>query len=129
MADSDTTSAHWPPINFYRDSLISLVSFVVSAGSFLSAIFLFTYCIPVTIGGNSVCVYPHWLAATCFLLGGVLFSILGILYGLLAWLSLEPDRYRRLLTYWNQKTRDWSEESLETAHRSVPDVIGPSRPP
>jgi hypothetical protein len=129
MADSGTTSDRWPPIHFYRDSLISIVSFVVSAGSILGAVFLFTYCVPVTINGNSLCIYPHLLAATCFLLVGVLFSILGITYGILAWLSLEPDRYRQLLNYWNQKTGDWSEESSETAHRPVTDVSGPSRPP
>jgi hypothetical protein len=129
MPDFGSPSDRWPPIHFYRDSLVSIICFVVSAASFVSAVFLFAYCIPVTMNGNSVCVYPHWLAASFFVLGGGLFSVLGIVYGALAWLSLEPERYRRLLAVWHERTVDWHERSLESAQPSEPDVSGPMRPP
>jgi hypothetical protein len=122
MADLGTPSDSWPPIQFYRDSLVSIVCFVVSAASFVSAVFLFTYCVPVVTNGNSVCIYAHGLAASFFVLGGVVFSTLGIVYGSLAWLSLEPERYRRFVSKWEGKS--WA-----TAPQSPPDGSGPARPP
>jgi energy-coupling factor transporter transmembrane protein EcfT len=122
MADSGTPSDRWPPIHFYRYSLVSIVCFVVSAASFVGAVFLFTYCIPVVINGFSTCIYAHWLAASFFVAGGALFLILGIVYGAFAWISLEPERYRRLRA-------DLAGKSLEKAPQSVSDVLGPVRPP
>lgn len=97
MTGTSPQPDRWPPIEFYRNSLVALISFIVSAAAFVIAVFLFTYCTTgVLPSAPSVCVFPHVVAATVFALGGALFLLLGGVFGALAWLSLEPERYRKL---------------------------------
>jgi hypothetical protein len=107
MEGSDGPSDRWPPIEYYRGSLASVVSFVIGAACIVSAIFLFTFCIPSVVDREAVCLFPHWLAASVLALVGILFSAVGVLYGVIAWLSLEPERYRR----WQQRWRSDEPES------------------
>jgi hypothetical protein len=57
-----------PATHLYYGLITGMFS-VLSIGF---SIFLFTYCVPVEVGGNSVgCVYPHELAAVIFLFLGL----------------------------------------------------------
>ncbi len=58
---------------------VGIVAAIFSAASFLLSGFLFTYCVPVVVEGNSVgCIIPHQLAATGFLLLGVVLFVLSV---------------------------------------------------
>jgi hypothetical protein len=122
MADPDAPSDRWPPIQYYRLGLVAVICFVVSAAAFVSAIFLFAYCIPgaVTFGAQS-CVFPHWIAAWLILGGGTAILILGVVFGLLAWISLEPERYQELM---HPKERGNSTR----VQSSPPAAVKPERP-
>lgn len=122
MAESATLPDRWPPIEFYRNSLACVVCFVVAAAAFVSAIFLFAYCVPVTDAGGSVCVPPHSVAATIITIGGALVLILGVLYGVAAWLCLEPARYRKVL-------HALYSSGSESAPQPPPDAGGSAPPP
>ncbi len=98
MTGAMTPPERWPPEHFFRHAFLSVLLFVVAAAAFVSAVFLYTYCIPGTVAfGASGCVFPHQLAAGIFLGAGVLFLALGLVYGSLAWLAFEPERYQRLM--------------------------------
>ena len=94
MVAPEAPRDRWPPIEYYRYSLVSVVAFVVAAACSVSAVFLATYSVPVTVNGNPVWVFPHWTAAAFFALGAAVFTVLGIVYGGIAWLCLDADRYR-----------------------------------
>jgi hypothetical protein len=103
MADSGTPSDRWPPIEYYPGLLVSLVSLVIGAVYFVSAISLFSFCIQSVVGGAGVCLFPHWTATTFLAVGGILFSAIGIIYAGRAWLCLEPERYRRWQKFWHNE--------------------------
>jgi hypothetical protein len=59
---------------------VGIVAAIFSAASFLLSAFLFTYCVPIVVGGNSAgCVVPHQFAATGFLFLGIGLLVLSLL--------------------------------------------------
>ncbi len=125
MANTSAPSDRWPPINFLRHALLTIVCFIVSAAAFVSAIFLYTYCIPVVEGGQTTgCVFPHLFAADLFVFGGVLFLALGLLYGVWAELDLEPRGWPKWAEYdYGPSLRS------KTPPSSTPEAPGQSRSP
>jgi len=89
-------------MQFYVYSFSAVICFIVAGASISAAIFLYSYCVPSIVGGTLLCVYPHWTAATIILAVGVLFSISGTVLGAVAWVTLDPERYRRLRKTWGQ---------------------------
>ena len=94
MADPDRPRERWPPVEFYTRSVASIITFVIAAALAVSAVVLYTYCEPITINGNSVCLFSHWLAATFFAVGAGIFAIVGLYLGVTAlfWLDAGRDR-------------------------------------
>ena len=121
MAEPVTPSDRWPPIQFYRGALISIICFIIAAAAFVSAVFLFSYCVPATFGGVSACVFPHWTAASIVAIGGALVLVVGVAYGVAAWLCLEPARYGAWL-------RALTSSGSEGAPQPAPDPSEPVPP-
>jgi hypothetical protein len=85
------------------------VCFAIAITCIVCAVFLFTFCIPSVVGRESVCLFPHWLAATLFALVGAIFAALGIFYGAIARLSLEPAWHE----LWRRRWRSVQPDSDE----------------
>jgi len=128
MTGASSPPDHWPPIAFYRHSLVAIVAFIVSAASFVAAVFLLTFCVPiVTSFGTTGCAFQHQLAGYFFVGGGVLFLLLGLVYGSLAWLSLEPERYQELVKSWHSS---WNPGGTNSPVPPIgPKGSGPPRSP
>jgi hypothetical protein len=87
-----------------------LITGMFSALSIGLSVFLFTYCVPVEVGGNSAgCMYPHELGATIFLFLGLFLLIIAC--------ALFPGRYGQTFP---TKLADQTVEPLFSPAGSVP---------